>query len=239
MIKREELTDPASCMSRAHYDEMTFVLLGRDIAAAATIRYWIGVRISLGKNIPADPQIQEALNVAEQIERGNGITFHAGTPMCNCRPEKKCSCVHGDSEPNCPDRGCPNNHAPYWHELGSPGCLRIPLSSRETHSRNTARMDEAIASKIPKPADALQRFEPIAELMAVSIPFAQLSDDALEVLKSFQHDTILGLADCLVSFAHDMETRNVKVSPEELKRNAQYLRDYADTLVPAGPEEPR
>ena len=33
MIKKKELSDPNSCMSKARDDEMTFVLLGRDAAA--------------------------------------------------------------------------------------------------------------------------------------------------------------------------------------------------------------
>lgn len=60
MRKREELTNPASCMSRARDDEMTFVLLGRDVAATHAVKAWIEARISLGKNRRDDPQIVEA-----------------------------------------------------------------------------------------------------------------------------------------------------------------------------------
>lgn len=60
MRKRQELTDPNSCMSRAKDDEMTFVLLGRDLAATGAVRAWIKERIRLGKNEPGDPQIAEA-----------------------------------------------------------------------------------------------------------------------------------------------------------------------------------
>lgn len=67
MIKREELSNPNSCMSRAHDDEMTFVLLGRDVAAPAAIAAWIDERIRLGKNKRTDPQIIEAENCARQI----------------------------------------------------------------------------------------------------------------------------------------------------------------------------
>jgi len=70
MIKREELTNPNSCMSRAKDDEMTFVLLGRDAAAPYAIRQWIEERIRLQKNTYGDPQIIEALECAEKIERG-------------------------------------------------------------------------------------------------------------------------------------------------------------------------
>jgi hypothetical protein len=60
MRKRDELTDPSSCMNKAKDDEWTFVLLGRDAAAPAAVRAWIDERVSLGKNLPWDPQIVEA-----------------------------------------------------------------------------------------------------------------------------------------------------------------------------------
>lgn len=68
MIKREELSNPTSCMSRARDDEMTFVLLGRDIAAPVAIRAWVDERIKLGKNQLSDPQILEALDCAKIME---------------------------------------------------------------------------------------------------------------------------------------------------------------------------
>lgn len=69
MRKREELSDPNSCMSKARDDEMTFVLLGRDAAAPATIRAWIEERIRLGKNKEDDPQIVEARKWIETVVR--------------------------------------------------------------------------------------------------------------------------------------------------------------------------
>lgn len=74
MRKRDELTDPASCMSRARDDEMTFVLLGRDKAAPAAIRAWIMERLRLGKNQLDDAQIveaQECIRVMECEHRGD------------------------------------------------------------------------------------------------------------------------------------------------------------------------
>jgi hypothetical protein len=68
MIKRQELADPSSCMSRAKDDEMTFVLLGRDIAAPVAIRAWVAERIRLGKNAAGDGQIVEALECAAAME---------------------------------------------------------------------------------------------------------------------------------------------------------------------------
>jgi hypothetical protein len=69
MIKCEELTNPASCMSRAGEHEMTFTLLARDIAAPETIRFWVRERIRLGKNSERDEQILEALHCANFMEQ--------------------------------------------------------------------------------------------------------------------------------------------------------------------------
>ncbi len=68
MRKSDELTNPASCMSRADADEWTFVLLGRDATAPATIRFWVSERCRIGKNRPTDPQIVEALACAASME---------------------------------------------------------------------------------------------------------------------------------------------------------------------------
>lgn len=68
MKKRDELTNPASCMSRAREDEWTFVLLGRDAAAPDTIRAWCQQRVALGKNTMEDAQIHEALACAAAME---------------------------------------------------------------------------------------------------------------------------------------------------------------------------
>lgn len=67
MLKRDELTNPSSCMSRAREDEMTFVLLGRDIAAPVAIQAWINERILLGKNKPDDAQITEAKQCIDRM----------------------------------------------------------------------------------------------------------------------------------------------------------------------------
>lgn len=69
MRKRDELSNPSSCMSRAREDEWTFVLLGRDAAAPVAIRTWAYERIRLGKNKPEDAQIKEALACAKAIEK--------------------------------------------------------------------------------------------------------------------------------------------------------------------------
>lgn len=69
MKKQQQRRDPSSCWSKAREDEDMFVLLGRDMATPATIRFWVNERIALGKNTPTDPQILEALNLAEAIEK--------------------------------------------------------------------------------------------------------------------------------------------------------------------------
>lgn len=58
--KKDELTNPNSCMSKAHDDEMTFVLLARDPAAPAAIQGWIYRRVEMGLNDMADQKIKEA-----------------------------------------------------------------------------------------------------------------------------------------------------------------------------------
>lgn len=92
MRKRDELTDPTSCMSRARDDEWTFVLLGRDPAAVVAVRAWIEERVRLGKNRRDDPQIVGAEKwirevVAEQIlARVQGrVTLDEGNGGCRGR----------------------------------------------------------------------------------------------------------------------------------------------------------
>lgn len=68
MIKKDELVREDSCLNKAADDEMLFVLLGRDEAAARTVRFWTAVRIELGKNKMDDAQIIEALNCADKME---------------------------------------------------------------------------------------------------------------------------------------------------------------------------
>ena len=69
MLKRDELSNPQSCMSRARDDEMTFVLLERDPATAITIRFWVMERLRIGKNSIDDSTIWNALRIAEEIDK--------------------------------------------------------------------------------------------------------------------------------------------------------------------------
>lgn len=72
MRKLDELTIHDSCFSRARASELIFVLLARDVAAPATIRFWVDERLRLGKNKPDDPQIIEAVKLANQMELERG-----------------------------------------------------------------------------------------------------------------------------------------------------------------------
>lgn len=73
MRKKYELTDPSSCLNKALSDELVFVLLQRDAAAPATIRFWVQERIRLGKNKPTDIQILCALSEAMSMEEENRL----------------------------------------------------------------------------------------------------------------------------------------------------------------------
>lgn len=67
MTKYRNIKSKKSCWNRARSREQVFVLLGRDAASAATIRFWCALRIGLGKNRWEDKQIREAMQVAEKI----------------------------------------------------------------------------------------------------------------------------------------------------------------------------
>jgi hypothetical protein len=75
MTKTDELSNSASCLSRAKGTEMLFVLLARDAAAPVAIRAWVAERIRLGKNTVNDDQIKEALHCCGYMEqqRTDGI----------------------------------------------------------------------------------------------------------------------------------------------------------------------
>ncbi len=70
MRKFEELSDPNSCLNRAGHRERIFVVRGHDITSPGTIREWCRLRCLHGKNVPQDPQIQEALAWADAVEAG-------------------------------------------------------------------------------------------------------------------------------------------------------------------------
>lgn len=72
MLKSDEMIDSRSCFNKAKMNERIFVLLARDPAAPTAIRKWTKERIRLGKNSDQDPQIIEALECADLMERERG-----------------------------------------------------------------------------------------------------------------------------------------------------------------------
>jgi hypothetical protein len=69
MRKLQEINDPKSCLNKGPDDRLKFTLDGNDLAGPDTIRFWCKKRIALGKNTKYDPQIIEALECAEAMER--------------------------------------------------------------------------------------------------------------------------------------------------------------------------
>ncbi len=72
MLKKDEISDKNSCLNRASDFELVFVLLARDVAAPVAIRAWVDERIKQNKNKPTDPQIREALDCANRMEKQFG-----------------------------------------------------------------------------------------------------------------------------------------------------------------------
>lgn len=68
MLKSDEIIKPQSCLNLALPNEMLFVLLARDAAAAETIRFWAGARVAMGLNEPDDVQIKTALETANLMQ---------------------------------------------------------------------------------------------------------------------------------------------------------------------------
>ena len=73
MLKRDEIANSTSCLNNALDGERLFVLLARDPAAPVAIRAWVNERLRLGKNLPDDDQIEEALDCACRMEEERGI----------------------------------------------------------------------------------------------------------------------------------------------------------------------
>lgn len=60
------------CYAAAEPDEPMFVLLGRDPTAVAIVRLWAAMRVKLKLNEPGDPQITEALLLADEAAKFAG-----------------------------------------------------------------------------------------------------------------------------------------------------------------------
>jgi hypothetical protein len=101
---------------------------------------------------------------------------------------------------------------------------------------NSLSLNKSIHSTFPDPVEAARRLFKDGAGGCSDLVYV---DHALEVLRAFQRDTINTLANCLVREAARLESTNDFVRFEDLKREAQALRDYAETLAPAAPEATR
>ena len=70
--KNEEINRSDSRLNQAHDNELIFVIIGRDAAAAEAIFQWCRIRVKLNRNTWEDSQIQEALSLAKQMEIEGG-----------------------------------------------------------------------------------------------------------------------------------------------------------------------
>lgn len=68
MLKKDEISDPTSCLNTAHNTDLVFVLKEPDPAMADTIRYWIEKRIEFGINLRTDKKIGQAELIASCVE---------------------------------------------------------------------------------------------------------------------------------------------------------------------------
>jgi len=80
VLKRDEMFVLDSCLNKAREDEMLFVLLARDPAFPATVRFWAAERVRLGKDGPASPKVLSALACAAAAEREHAAAAAADVP---------------------------------------------------------------------------------------------------------------------------------------------------------------
>jgi len=66
MLKKDELSNPNSCINKAADDEPVFVLRSSDILAPEVVRRW--ARLARSRDVtPA--KVEEAFNLADQMDR--------------------------------------------------------------------------------------------------------------------------------------------------------------------------
>ena len=87
MTKMDEIYRDDSCLAKAAPSEMLFILLARECAAPATIRFWIGERIRTGKNSAEDEQLIEAEECAKKMEKAHDQFYSKDKlkqELCTC-----------------------------------------------------------------------------------------------------------------------------------------------------------
>lgn len=68
MIKRDELSNPNSCLNKAEPDEIVFVLRAKDESAPVAIQAWINHRLETGKNFAHDQKILDAQECIQMMQ---------------------------------------------------------------------------------------------------------------------------------------------------------------------------
>lgn len=66
MLKRDEVSNPSSCLNKAAEDEPVFVLRGKDPCAPDAIRFWADCASEREEH--EDEKIEEALKMADQMD---------------------------------------------------------------------------------------------------------------------------------------------------------------------------
>lgn len=65
MLKRDEVSDPTSCLNKAADDEPVFVIRAKDRVGPATVRDWVYRATALGIH---QEKVAEALDLARAME---------------------------------------------------------------------------------------------------------------------------------------------------------------------------
>lgn len=129
MLKRDELTNPDSCMRRALPDERTFVLLARDRTAPWVIRFWCLLRWVFRKNKWSDPQIVEALDCAQRMDDERYIVKLMVRSLASEAPEDRVTC------PRCNGSGEVTTYTVLdrddFHQVLCPACCGTKFEASE------------------------------------------------------------------------------------------------------------
>lgn len=157
MRKRHELSHPSSCLSKATDDEMLFVLLARDAASPATIRFWIQERIRLGKNKATDAQIMEAEQCAVTMESERQAKAIVASSAIADENESNVGMsdvlrLQGKT-PDAVEKI--EKYGPWWKVVGGGKCWLIQALSRKeqglTHSEHKLEIYQMRLAKVADP----------------------------------------------------------------------------------------
>lgn len=75
MIKRDELSNPNSCLNKTHDDEPIFVLRANDAVAAHVVEYWASAYVIEKQDHNTDGQLTAAQHAKVLEARGNALAM--------------------------------------------------------------------------------------------------------------------------------------------------------------------